>query len=82
MDFQNRKRDLTEVFNHNYNANHDYNNIKQNINNQNDFMRKMYNMPEKQSAEIKREVKSTREETIQRLNGKMNSLNNINRLNK
>ena len=82
MDFQNRKRDLTEVFNQTYKANHNYNNIKQNINNQNDFMRKMYNMPEKQSAEIKREVKSTREETIQRLNGKMNSLNNINRLNK
>lgn len=81
MEFQNRNRDLTEVFNQRYNANHN-NNIKQKIDNQNDFMKKMYNIPDKNSNNIKREVKSTREATIERLNEKMSSLNNMNRLNK
>lgn len=81
MEFQNRNRDLTEVFNQRYNANHN-NNIKQKIDNQNDFMKKMYNIPDKSPNNIKREVKSTREATIERLNEKMSSLNNMNRLNK
>ena len=81
MEFQNRNRDLTEVFNQRYNANHN-NNIKQNIEKQNDYMKKMYNINDKKTNEIKREVKSTRETTIERLNKKMSSLNKMNRLNK
>ena len=82
MDFQNRNRDLTEVFNQRYNANHNYNNIKQKIDNQNEFMRKMYNMPVKDSRTINREVKSTKDATLERLNEKLGALKNHNRFNK
>jgi len=82
MDFQNRNKDLTEVFDQRYNANHNYDNIKQKIDNQNEFMKKMYNIPDKDSRDINREVKSTKDATLERLNEKLGALNNHNRFNK
>ena len=80
MNFQNRNKDLTEVFNQRYNANHNYNNIKQNIDNNRNFMNKMYGVKDN-SVNNRQPVLSTREATIQRLNEKMSALNN-NKLNK
>ena len=77
MNNYNRNKDLTEVFNEKWNAN--YKTSENIINKKKEFDRKMFNIKEKE--EIRKEMREFNHPNSQvdRLNKKIELLNNINR---
>ncbi len=77
MNNYNRNKDLTEVFNQKWNAN--YRTSEKISNNMKEFNKKMFNIKDKE--EIRKEMReaNTVNSQVDRLNKKMEGLNNSNR---
>lgn len=72
MDIQNRNRDLTQVFNDRWKANHDYESVRKAKEQDKKFIDKMFN---KKTEEPKQQI-NYMEERLKRLQGNMNAVKN------
>lgn len=74
-DWNNRNRDLIEVFNDRWKANHN-NDVKEAREREKKFINKMFNVKEENDNVVRPKVKSTREIQLERLEKNMNNLRN------